>query len=110
MRQAGILAAAGLIALTRHVDRLAEDHANAQLLAEGLSQIEEISFNPAFVQTNMLFATVTKGSSEALAAYLQERGILILPRNPIRLVTHLDVTAEDITTFVAEVKQFFSKN
>ena len=109
MRQAGILAAAGLIALTEHVDRLAEDHANAQLLAEGLSQIDEISFDPALVQTNMVFASVNNGSSEALAAYLKERGILILPRNPIRLVTHLDVTAEDIKTFVTEVKAFFAK-
>jgi threonine aldolase len=110
MRQAGILAAAGIIALTNHVDRLAEDHANTQLLAEGLAQIEEITFDPTFVQTNMLFASVNNGSSEALAAYLKQRGILILPRNPIRLVMHLDVTAEDIKTFVAAVKEFFSKN
>lgn len=109
MRQAGILAAAGIIALTEHIDRLAEDHAHAQLLAEGLSQIEEISFDPALVQTNMVFIALNKGSHEELAAYLKERGILILPRNPIRLVTHLDVTTEDIKIFLAEIKAFFSK-
>ena len=107
MRQAGILAAAGLIALTRHIDRLAEDHANAQLLAQGLAQIEEIAFDPAFVQTNMLFISLCKGSTEKLASYLKHRGILISPRHPIRLVTHLDVAAEDIITVVEAVKEFF---
>lgn len=108
MRQAGILAAAGIFALNEHVARLADDHANAQLLAQGLAEIEEISYDPAFVQTNMVFASVRKGSSEELAAYLKQKGILVLPRNPIRLVTHLDVTAEDIKIFVNEVKTFFS--
>lgn len=107
MRQAGILAAAGIHALTEHVERLADDHANAQLLAQGLAEIEEISFDSAIVQTNMLFASVNKGSSEELAAALKQQGILILPRNPIRLVTHLDITADDIQTFVAAVKAFF---
>ena len=107
MRQAGILAAAGVYALTEHVERLADDHANAQLLAQGLAEIEEISFDPAFVQTNMLFASVEQGSSEELAAALKQQGILILPRNPIRLVIHLDISAEDIQTFVAAIKTFF---
>jgi threonine aldolase len=110
MRQAGIIAAAGIIALSRHVERLAEDHANAQLLAEGLSQIEEITFDPTLVQTNMVFISLTKGSTEELAEYLKDRGMLIWPRTPIRLVTHLDVTAEDTKTFVTAVKEFFSKN
>ena len=110
MRQAGVLAAAGLIALSRHVDRLAEDHANTQLLAEGLSQIDEIAFDPAFVQTNMVFISLNKGSAEELAAYLHQHGILILPRHPIRLVTHLDVTAEDMVTVIETVKEFFLKN
>ena len=110
MRQAGILAAAGIIALTDHVARLAEDHANAQLLAEELSHLEEVAFDPTFVQTNMVFGSVNQGSSEELAVYLKQRGMLILPRNPMRLVTHLDVTAEDIKTFVGEVKTFFRKS
>jgi threonine aldolase len=110
MRQAGVLAAAGLIALSRHVDRLAEDHANMQLLAAGLSQIEGISFDPAFVQTNMVFISLNTGSAEELADYLQQHGILILPRHPIRLVTHLDVTAVDMVTVIETVKEFFLKN
>lgn len=109
MRQAGILAAAGILALSDHVERLADDHANARLLARGLADMSEISCDPALVQTNMVFVSVRKGSSEELAAYLKQKGILILPRNPIRLVTHLDVTAEDIKTFVQEVKTFFSR-
>jgi threonine aldolase len=108
MRQAGILAAAGVVALTDYRERLAEVHANAQLLADGISQIEEISVDPELVHTNMVFASITRGTSEELAAYLKQRGILILPRDPIRLVTHQNVSAEDIRTFVAEVKSYFS--
>ncbi len=109
MRQAGILAAAGIVALTKHVERLTEDHANAQLLAQGLSEIEEISFDPTMVQTNMLFAMLSKGAAESLAEYLQQREIMILPRQPIRLVTHLDITTEDIKTVVAEIRTFFQR-
>ncbi|MBD3306901.1 low-specificity L-threonine aldolase [candidate division KSB3 bacterium] len=109
MRQAGILAAAGILALNEHVERLAEDHANAQLLAEGLSQIKEIDLDPASAQTNMVFISLNTSSHEALASYLQQRNILISPRHPIRLVTHLDVSAEDMQTVVAALRQFFSK-
>lgn len=108
MRQAGILAAAGLIALTDHVERLAEDHANAQFLADELSQIEEISVDPWSAQTNMVFISLTSCPHEELAVFLKPKGILILPRYPIRLVTHLDVTREDLKTFVAAVKAFFA--
>jgi threonine aldolase len=110
MRQAGILAAAGIFALTNNIERLADDHVNAQLLAKGLSQIQEITFDPALVQTNMVFISLNKGSHEELAAYLKARGILIRPNYPIRLVTHLDVNADDIRTFVAAVKEFFSNH
>jgi len=109
MRQAGILAAAGMFALTHNVERLAEDHANAQLLAEGLSQIEEVHFDPACVQTNMVFISVKNATHEDLATYLKGRGILIYPRYPIRLVTHLDLNADDIRIFVAAVKDFFAR-
>ncbi|PIE32204.1 low-specificity L-threonine aldolase [candidate division KSB3 bacterium] len=108
MRQAGILAAAGLVALNEHVDRLAEDHAHARMLADGLAQVEEVSFDPEDVQTNMLFMTLKKESPEQLAHYLGQRGIIMTPRYPIRLVTHLDVTAEDITTCIEAIKDFFA--
>ena len=96
MRQAGILAAAGILALQNHVDRLAEDHANAQILGEGLSRIDEIEIDMAQVQTNMVFASLRTGSPDALAAYLKDAGVLIEIGNPIRLVTHMDVNTEDI--------------
>jgi threonine aldolase len=108
MRQAGILAAAGIIALTEHVELLAEDHANAQLLADELSQIEEITLDPWSAQTNMVFISLRSCPHEKLADYLKPQGILISPRYPIRLVTHLDVTREDINTFVEAMKAFFT--
>ena len=103
MRQAGMLAAAGLVVLADHVERLAEDHANARLLAEGLSQIGGVSLDLSIVHTNMVFFSLNRGTHEELASYLKQRGILIFPRNPIRLVTHLDVTTEDVKRLIVEV-------
>jgi threonine aldolase len=108
LRQAGILAAAGIVALESHVDRLAEDHANARLLAEGLAQLEEVRVDLETVQTNMVFVTLGRERPAALVEYLQQRGILIGGREVVRLVTHLDVTAEDIKTTLAAVKDFFA--
>jgi threonine aldolase len=107
MRQAGILAAAGILALTTHVERLAEDHANAKRLAEGLSTISEIPVDPKSVQTNMVFFQLDPKTSDALAAFCKDRGILLSGRGGFRLVTHLDVSAEDIDQVVSEVKAFF---
>ncbi len=109
MRQAGILAAAGIIALTEHVERLADDHANAARLAAGLAQIEEIEVDPTAVQTNILFVTLAKATSLKLADYLKQQGIMISGGRTIRLVTHLDVTEADIETVIAAIKRFFSK-
>jgi len=101
MRQSGILAAAGIHALQNHVDRLAEDHANARLLADGLAAIEGIEVAP--VQTNMVFATVAEHKVAGLAEHLQAQGILIAAPNTgaLRLVTHLDLDADAIRTAVA---------
>ncbi len=107
MRQAGILAAAGIVALTDHVDRLAEDHANAALLAAGLAQIDGLEVDLASVQTNMVFVSLDFPTSGLLADYLKQRGILIPGGDTIRLVTHLDVSKEDINTVVETVKKFF---
>lgn len=109
MRQVGILAAAGIIALTEHVDRLAEDHANAELLMQALLSIDEIAVHPSSGQTNMVFIRLASHSHEELADYLKLRGIVISPRAPIRLVTHLDITSEDVKTFVTAVKDFLSQ-
>ena len=107
MRQAGILAAAGILALQDHVDRLAEDHANAQTLGEGLSRIDEIEVDMTLVQTNMVFVSLRSDNPEALAAYLKDAGVLINIGNPIRLVTHMDVNTEDIQRAVSLVEAYF---
>jgi len=95
MRQAGILAAAALYALENNVDRLAEDHANARLLADRLSQVPGLSVNLERVQTNIVMvdlATWLPAGPEAVVA-LKAAGVLCLPVGPrrLRLVTHLDV-------------------
>jgi threonine aldolase len=94
MRQAGVLAAAGLIALEKMPGRLHEDHANARLLAEALSRIEGVAIDPDAVETNIVIFKLTNGQSAAdLVRRLKARGILISAVGPsaIRLVTHNDV-------------------
>jgi threonine aldolase len=110
MRQAGILAAAGIFALEHNVARLAEDHDNAARLAAGLAEIEELTIDPAQVQTNMVFAGVAGNRAGALREHLRQRRILLGSGEQLRLVTHLDITAEDVQTVVAEFKSFFAKN
>ena len=110
MRQGGILAAAGLMALEENVGRLAQDHDNAQRLAAGLDAIDAVSINPDLVQTNMVFMEIDPERADALNDYLLERGILVLGRGTYRLVTHLDVTAADIDRFVDSVKSFCSSS
>jgi threonine aldolase len=110
MRQAGILAAAGIYALTHHVERLAEDHENANLLAKGLAEIDELGLDPSRVQTNMIFFTMEPPRFKSLQAWLKERGILISGREKVRLVTHLDVTRADIRTTIEAFKNHFAKS
>jgi len=108
MRQSGILAAAGIHALQHHVDRLAEDHANARLLAKGLADIDGIEVAP--VQTNMVFATVDEHKITGLTEYLKEHGILIMApiAGSLRLVTHLDIDADAIRTTVESFAEYFA--
>ena len=98
MRQAGVLAAAALYAMDHHVDRLAEDHANAQKLAVGLRQIPGLRLDP--VDTNLVYFVLEPGRPTAaeLVERLRRRGILMHETGPhsIRAVTHLDVTAADV--------------
>ena len=88
MRQVGVLAAAGLYALEHNVERLAEDHANAALLARGLA---EAGLKVEPVQTNMVFAAIPADSVAPLARHLQAEGIKALVSPKLRLVTHLDL-------------------
>jgi threonine aldolase len=109
MRQAGILAAAGIYALTHHVERLAEDHENAKLLAKGLAEIDELGVDPSRVQTNMIFFSMEPSRFKSLQTYLKERRILISGREKVRLVTHLDVTRGDIRITIEAFKDHFAK-
>ncbi len=98
MRQAGVLAAAGLVALEEGPKRLANDHANARLLAEALSNTEGVSIDAASVETNIVIFRLLTGSGAAeLAARLKKRGVLVgaLGRDAIRVVTHRDVSRSE---------------
>ncbi|WP_010490388.1 low-specificity L-threonine aldolase [Pseudomonas sp. S9] len=92
MRQAGLLAAAGLYALEHQVERLAQDHANAQALGEGL---RALGYSVEPVQTNMVYAQVGE-QANSLKSFLAERGVKLTAAPRLRMVTHLDVSADDI--------------
>lgn len=98
LRQSGIVAAAALHALDHHVERLAEDHANARALAEGLAEIDGVEIDPAAVETNIVVAR--HGDAPAFAAGLERHGVLAgaLDARTLRFVTHLDVDRAGIET------------
>ena len=101
MRQAGVLAAAGLMALERGPKRLHEDHANARLLAEALSNLDGVEIDLDVVETNIVIFKLKGGRSVSdLVARLKARGIVMstVGRDVIRLVTHLDVSRGDCIT------------
>jgi threonine aldolase len=97
MRQAGVLAAAALYALDHHVERLAEDHDNARVLAEAIALVPGLRLDPPEVDTNLVFFVVDPalGTARDVAAALKERGVLVGATAPqkIRACTHLDVSA-----------------
>lgn len=110
MRQAGILAAAALYALSHHRDRLKEDHANARALARGLSEIPGVTLNLEGVQTNMVFfdlGPALRVDAEAMGKALEKSGVRMLPVGPRRLraVCHLDVTAAMIPRALEAVRR-----
>jgi threonine aldolase len=112
MRQSGIFAAAGLYAIEHHMERLAEDHANAQRIAERLALSERILLDLTTVQTNIIVFTLSARSPDAntVVAQARERGVLVFAFGPrmIRAVTHLDVSraqcerAADVLVAAAE--------
>jgi threonine aldolase len=105
MRQAGIIAAAGIVALNTMVDRLAEDHRNARALAEGLSLVAGIEVRPVKRRTNMVVFDIggNARAAAAFAARLKERGVLVGSRGPtaFRAVTHYGITRADVDRAVA---------
>lgn len=106
MRQAGVLAAAGLYALENNVTRLERDHANAAALAQRLCGLSGISVEYGPAQTNMVFLRVEPGLLEPLRQFLKQRSILIGGSNPVRLVTHLDIGAEDVNGCADAIAEF----
>jgi len=106
MRQVGILAAAALHALDHHVLRLADDHANAQRLAQGLTGIDGLTVRSA--QTNIVFVDVADGRGPALLELLKANGVLATGLIGLRFVTHLDVSPADIDHAVACIRRFFA--
>src|SRR5882724_7304265 len=110
MRQAGIIAAGGVYALRHHVKRLAEDHANARRLAEGLAGLPGVRLDPATIETNIVFLELT-GELTAPAAVerLLARGVRMGASGPrlIRAVTHLDVDAAAIERALVAAREVF---
>ncbi|HYW58475.1 MAG TPA: low-specificity L-threonine aldolase [Polaromonas sp.] len=110
MRQAGMLAAAATHALDHHVGRLAQDHALAQRLADGLAGIEGLQVEAP--QTNMVFVDLTgaaRHKSAALLKHLAGQGIEATGLYRLRFVTHLDVDSEGVDRAVAAIRQFFNE-
>jgi threonine aldolase len=105
MRQAGILAGAGLYALQHHVNRLAEDHENALVLARELANVEGLSVDVNEVQTNMVFVNVLNADPRYVSQELKKQGIVVPPAPTMRLVTHLDVSTQDVHRVVAAFKE-----
>jgi threonine aldolase len=103
MRQSGVIAAAGLYALENNVERLHTDHAHAEKLARGLRDLKlDVQHN-----TNMVLVKLPPEKAAPLAEHLRRQKIVVLPRAPMRLVTHLDVDAAGIDRTIAGFRTFF---
>lgn len=112
MRQVGVIAAAALIALEETPKRLHEDHANAKQLANGLAELQEVSIDPKKVVTNIVILDVSHCALKAdeICARLQDRGVLASGfGSSIRMVTHYDVSHDDIKTTLNEFKSILGK-
>jgi threonine aldolase len=112
MRQAGIIAAAGVYALRNHIERLAQDHENARRLATNLAGVPRLKVQPEKVQTNivMLDVSATGKSSLEIISLLLEKGIRLSPAGPscLRAVTHLDISTGMIDEAVESIRQVLS--
>jgi threonine aldolase len=109
MRQVGVLAAAGLVALEEGPKRLQQDHDNAKVLAAELAAIPGIGLDPAKVQTNIIIFSVKPGglTSAQFLSRLKEQGVLAVPvdADRVRMVTHLDVSRDQVVAAADAVRQ-----
>jgi threonine aldolase len=100
MRQAGVLAAAGLIALEEMPARLCVDHDNARLLADQLSRIHTLDLDPSRVRTNIVIAGISRTGFDAagISALLKRKGVLVgtVNSSTIRMLTHLDISRKQV--------------
>jgi threonine aldolase len=112
MRQAGILAAAGLYALEHNIARLAEDHAHAKRLAATLAELPGVRISPEHVETNIVVFDIseTRRTADEVLAALKAEGLLLVPFSPttLRAVTHLDVSSDQIAQACAVLKKVFT--
>jgi threonine aldolase len=111
MRQAGILAAAGLIALEEMPTRLSEDHANAKLIADGLNKISQVRIDLSRVQTNIVIFEMVRPQAAELVRFLGERNVLAsaITQDQIRFVTHRDVSREQCEQALTATTEFFKQ-
>ena len=114
MRQVGIIAAAGIYALDHHIERLKQDHRNAKRLSLGLQKLNRVSVDPEHVETNIVILDVgnTGMTAPQVAEAMKKERILIhaFGRTQIRLVTHLDVSDEDIEVALGAFEKVLGKN
>ena len=111
MRQSGIVAAAGIVALDSMVERLADDHANARKLAIGLDKIDQISVDPEKIDTNLVFINVSAENDKDIAVELDHRGIRVGARDGglWRLVTHNDISTDDVEYALEIIETTFNE-
>jgi threonine aldolase len=109
MRQAGVIAAGALYALEHHVERLAEDHANARIIAAAVERSPYLSLDPPHVDTNIIIFRVAPqcGTAAQLCEWLRDRGVLMMAfaKQKVRAVTHLEITREDAERAAAALFQ-----
>ena len=109
MRQVGVLAAAGLVALEKMPARLSEDHANAQVLARGIAEARGIRIDPERVQTNIVVFDIGETGQTAVSftAKLKELGVLASEINAreVRMVTHKDISRSDCETALGAIRE-----
>ena len=113
MRQAGVLAAAGLVALDNMVERLADDHSNAKRLAEGLANIQGISVDPTSIQTNIVIFEISEsaGNADDVINELANEGVLVTypGQQSLRMVTHRHISASDIDEALSRVAKVMTQ-